>query len=52
VNDKFMKAMLDDGEYELINPRNREVVRKVRARDMWNLIITMENRRSGCCVYR
>ncbi len=41
VDDKFMKAMLEDEEYELINPRNREVVKKVRARDMWNLIITM-----------
>ena len=41
VDDKFMKAMLDDGEYELINPRNGELVKKVRARDMWNLIITM-----------
>ncbi|MFZ2412326.1 MAG: vitamin B12-dependent ribonucleotide reductase [Candidatus Methanoperedens sp.] len=41
VDDKFMKAVLEDGEYELINPRNREVVRKVRARDIWNLIITM-----------
>ncbi|MDP2846297.1 MAG: adenosylcobalamin-dependent ribonucleoside-diphosphate reductase, partial [Candidatus Methanoperedens sp.] len=41
VDDKFMKAVLEDGVYELINPRNREVVRKVRARDIWNLIITM-----------
>ncbi len=41
VDDKFMKALLEDGEYELINPRNKEVVKKVRARDMWNLIITM-----------
>ncbi len=41
VDDKFMKAVLEDGEYELINPRNKEVVKKVRARDMWNLIITM-----------
>jgi ribonucleoside-diphosphate reductase alpha chain len=41
VDDKFMKAMLDDGEYELINPRNGEMVKKVRARDMWNHIITM-----------
>ncbi|MCX9010646.1 MAG: ATP cone domain-containing protein, partial [Candidatus Methanoperedens sp.] len=41
ADDKFMKAMLEDGEYELINPRNREVVKKVRARDMWNLITTM-----------
>jgi ribonucleoside-diphosphate reductase alpha chain len=41
VDDKFMKAVLEDGEYELINPRNKEVVKKVRAKDMWNLIITM-----------
>ena len=41
VDDRFMKAVLEDGEYELINPRNREVVKKVRARDMWQLIITM-----------
>lgn len=41
VDDKFMKSVREDGEYELINPRNREVVKKVRARDIWNLIITM-----------
>jgi ribonucleoside-diphosphate reductase alpha chain len=41
VDDKFMKAVLDDGEYELINPRNGEVVKKVRAKNIWNLIITM-----------
>ncbi len=41
VDDRFMKAAIEDGEYELINPRNREVVKKLRARDIWNLIITM-----------
>lgn len=41
VDDKFMKAVKEDGEYELINPRNREVVKKVKARDIWNLMITM-----------
>ncbi len=41
VDDKFMNAVREDGEYELVNPRNREVVKKVRARDIWNLIITM-----------
>jgi ribonucleoside-diphosphate reductase alpha chain len=41
VDDKFMKAVLEDGVYDLINPRNKEVVKKVRARDMWNLIVTM-----------
>ena len=41
VNDKFMEALKKDGEYELVNPRNREVVRKIPARDIWNNIITM-----------
>ena len=41
VDDKFMNAVREDGEYELENPRNREVVMKVRARDIWNLIIRM-----------
>ncbi len=41
VDDKFMKAVKEDGEYDLINPRNREVAKKVKARDIWNLMITM-----------
>ncbi|MGB8218368.1 MAG: adenosylcobalamin-dependent ribonucleoside-diphosphate reductase [Candidatus Methanoperedens sp.] len=41
VDDKFMKAVREDGEYGLINPRNGEIVKKVMARDIWNLIITM-----------
>jgi ribonucleoside-diphosphate reductase alpha chain len=41
VDDKFMKTAQEDGEYKLINPRNREAVKKVRARELWNLIITM-----------
>ncbi len=41
VDDKFMEAVRDDGEYGLINPRNGEIVKKVKAMDIWNLIITM-----------
>ncbi len=41
VDDRFMEAVKKDEEYELINPRNKEVMKKVRARDIWNLIITM-----------
>ncbi|VVB92009.1 Vitamin B12-dependent ribonucleoside-diphosphate reductase [uncultured archaeon] len=41
VDDKFMKAVREDGEYGLINPRNGEMVKKAKARDIWNLIITM-----------
>ncbi|TRZ87321.1 MAG: adenosylcobalamin-dependent ribonucleoside-diphosphate reductase, partial [Methanosarcinales archaeon] len=41
VDDKFMSAVKEDREYELINPRNNEAVTKVRALDIWNLIINM-----------
>lgn len=41
INDRFMEALKKDEEYELINPRNKEVVRKLQARDIWNLIVTM-----------
>ncbi|MDD5615877.1 MAG: adenosylcobalamin-dependent ribonucleoside-diphosphate reductase, partial [Candidatus Methanoperedens sp.] len=41
VDDMFMNAVKEDREYELINPRNNEPVKKVRAREIWNLIITM-----------
>jgi ribonucleoside-diphosphate reductase alpha chain len=41
ADDKFMKAVKENGEYELINPRNRKMVKKVSAKDIWNLIITM-----------
>lgn len=41
VDDKFMDTVQSDSDYELINPRNREVVKKVKAREIWNLIITM-----------
>jgi len=39
VTDKFMKAVVEDGEYWLINPRNREKVKRLRAKDVWNLMI-------------
>lgn len=41
VDDKFMNAVKEDSDYEVINPRNREVIKKVKARDIWNLIIMM-----------
>ena len=41
VDDTFMNAVKEDIEYELINPRNDQSVKKVRAREIWNLIITM-----------
>ncbi len=38
ATDDFMKALEEDGEYWLINPRNKEKVRKLKARDVWNLM--------------
>ncbi len=41
ITDKFMKAVEKDGDFELINPRNGEVVKTLKARAIWNLIIMM-----------
>ena len=40
VTDKFMEAVQKNEEYELINPRTNEVVEKMNARDVFNLIVT------------
>ena len=39
VTDKFMEAMKKDIEYELINPHNKEVVDKLKASKVFDLII-------------
>ncbi len=38
ADDKFMTAVEGDGEYELVNPRNQVVIRKVNARSIFKLI--------------
>ncbi len=38
ADDKFMQAVEENGEYELINPRNNVVVRKVNARSIFKLV--------------
>ncbi len=38
VDDKFMKAVESNSEYELTNPRDNEPVRKISARSLFNLI--------------
>ncbi|MEM1563559.1 MAG: vitamin B12-dependent ribonucleotide reductase [Candidatus Bathyarchaeia archaeon] len=38
ITDDFMKTLEEDGEYWLVNPRNKERVGKLRARDVWNII--------------
>jgi ribonucleoside-diphosphate reductase alpha chain len=39
VTETFMKAVENDGEYETVNPRTKEVVDKYRARDVFNRIV-------------
>ncbi len=41
ITDKFMEAVEKDGDFDLMNPRNGEVVKTLKARAIWNLIIMM-----------
>jgi len=41
ATDRFMRAVEEDGDYDLVNPRTGEVVRRIRARDVYRQIITM-----------
>jgi ribonucleoside-diphosphate reductase alpha chain len=41
ATDKFMEAVEKDEEYELVNPRNRKPVKKLRARTVFDLIVQM-----------
>jgi len=38
VTDEFLKALDEDREYWLVNPRNKEKVKQLKAREVWNLI--------------
>jgi len=38
VTDEFMKTLANDEEYWLINPRNKEKMDKLKAKDVWNLM--------------
>jgi ribonucleoside-diphosphate reductase alpha chain len=38
ITDEFMKTLEADGEYWLINPRNKERTGKLKAREVWDLI--------------
>ncbi len=39
ITDKFMKALENNEEYELINPRNQLPVKKIKAKKVWDSII-------------
>jgi ribonucleoside-diphosphate reductase alpha chain len=40
VTDDFMKKVENNQEYELINPRTKKVVKKLNAKDVFDLIVT------------
>jgi len=39
ITDKFMEALHEGETYELINPRNREVVNRIPARTVWDALV-------------
>jgi len=41
ATDEFMRMVEKDADFELINPRNGQVAKKLKARAIWNLIIMM-----------
>ena len=41
LTDKFMKALEEDGEYELYNPRSKQPVKKLKARKVFEMIVNM-----------
>ena len=41
VTDTFMNILENDGDYPLINLRTNEVIKKIKAKDVWNLIAIM-----------
>ncbi|MGQ9565107.1 MAG: vitamin B12-dependent ribonucleotide reductase [Candidatus Bathyarchaeales archaeon] len=41
VTDEFIDAVKNDGVLKLVNPRTKEVVKEVKARGVWRLIVEM-----------
>lgn len=41
ITDKFMRAVEKDTDFQLINPRTNKLEKTIKARALWNLIITM-----------
>ena len=40
IDDAFMRAVETDGEYDLISPKTKQAIKKVKARDIWIRILT------------
>lgn len=41
LTEDFMDAVRRDAEYDLVNPRNRKIVKKLRAKEVFDLIVEM-----------
>jgi len=41
ITKDFMKAVFKDKEFKVINPRTKKAIQKIKARALWNLILTM-----------
>ncbi|MEM3077897.1 MAG: vitamin B12-dependent ribonucleotide reductase [Nitrososphaerales archaeon] len=41
LTDRFMRALEKEEDYELINPRTKQIVKKLPARDVFELIVNM-----------
>lgn len=41
LTDKFMEAVINGEDYDLVNPRTGQVVQRLNARVVWNLIVAM-----------
>ncbi len=41
ITEAFMNALAQNGEYELIEPHTREVKNRLKAREVWELIVNM-----------
>ena len=39
VTDEFINAVKNDGTFKLVNPRTKETVKEVNAREVWRLIV-------------
>jgi len=39
ITEKFMEAVENDTEYEIVNPKSKRVVKKERAREIFNMIV-------------
>jgi ribonucleotide reductase alpha subunit len=51
IDNKFMEAVFNDGEYELISPEDNRIVGSVKARDLWDKICTAAHKRGDPGIF-